>query len=110
MRFLVDNQLPATLSRCLVKLGHESVHVSDVGFDGSTDKQIWDYAVRQGYVIISKDADFFDLQLTQRKCTPVIWVRLGNCRTGYLCSVFERHIKAIVEQLHAGDTLLEIID
>jgi len=110
MRFLVDNQLPATLCRCLVKLGHESIHVLDVELDGSTDKQIWDYAVQQGYVIVSKDSDFFDLQLTQRKCTPVIWVRLGNCRTGYLCSVFERHISAIVEQLQSGDTLLEIID
>ncbi len=110
MKFLVDNQLPSTLSRCLVKLGYDSIHVLDAGLDASTDKQIWDYAFRGGYVIISKDGDFFDLQLTQRKCVPVIWVRLGNCRTGYLCSMFERYIENITERLQSGDILIELVD
>lgn len=110
MKFLVDNQLPSTLSRCLVKLGYDSVHVLDVGVDSATDKQIWDYAVREGYVIISKDEDFCELQLTQRKRVSVIWVRLGNCRTSYLCGMFERYMENIVDRLFGDECLIELID
>ncbi len=110
MKFLVDNQLPATLSRCLVKLGYDSAHVLDIGLDAATDKQIWDFAFREDYVIISKDEDFCELQLTQRKRVSVVWVRLGNCRTRYLCGMFERYAENIAERLLSGEILIELID
>jgi len=58
MKFLIDNQLPVALSRLLGDRGFESRHVLDVGLDGASDPAIVEYAVREGFVIVSKDEDF----------------------------------------------------
>jgi len=29
----------------------------------SSDKEIWDYAQKHGYIIVTKDADFLDMSL-----------------------------------------------
>ena len=47
MNFLVDNQLPAALSRFLTTCGQRS----------------WDYAKTHGLIVVSKDEDFFHLEL-----------------------------------------------
>ena len=38
------------------------------------------------------------------------WVRLGNCRTRYLCGMFERYVENIAERLLSGEILIELID
>jgi predicted nuclease of predicted toxin-antitoxin system len=63
VRFLVDNQLPRALTRLLIELRHDAVHVLEIEFGQVDDKAIWAYAAEHGYAIISKDADFADLAL-----------------------------------------------
>ena len=36
----------------------ESVHVTEVGLDRATDRDIWEYAGESDYVIVSKNSDF----------------------------------------------------
>jgi predicted nuclease of predicted toxin-antitoxin system len=57
MRFLVDAQVPPSLTRLLVGWGHEAEHVADRGLAASSDGAIWDLAVCEGAVIVSKDED-----------------------------------------------------
>jgi predicted nuclease of predicted toxin-antitoxin system len=42
--FLVDAQLPPLLARWLIEHGHQAEHVSDIGLQSSSDRQIWEYA------------------------------------------------------------------
>ena len=58
MRFLVDAQLPPALARWLAERGHAAVHVADQGMQAASDTTIWDYALREGAAIITKDEDF----------------------------------------------------
>ena len=53
MRFLVDAQLPA-LARLIVACGRGAEHVPDLGLQSASDAAIWDFAARQGAVIVSK--------------------------------------------------------
>ena len=46
------------LARTLSALGHEAIYVLDVGLLDAGDNRIWDYALANGAVIISKDEDF----------------------------------------------------
>jgi predicted nuclease of predicted toxin-antitoxin system len=58
MRFLVDAQLPIALAQWLVSNGLEASHVSDVGLQAASDQDIWNFAVVNSAIIISKDEDF----------------------------------------------------
>ncbi|MBH0203019.1 MAG: DUF5615 family PIN-like protein [Nitrospira sp.] len=58
MNFLIDAQLPPALARLINSLGHEAVHVEAVGVLLSTDHTIWNYAVTNAQIIVTKDEDF----------------------------------------------------
>ncbi len=55
MKFLIDSQLPCALARLLTDLGHQGVHVLDIGLAQENNRAIWAYAAQNGFVIVSKD-------------------------------------------------------
>jgi predicted nuclease of predicted toxin-antitoxin system len=57
-RFVVDAQLPPALARLLDARGFPAEHVHDLGLGSAADDAIWDYALRSGGAVISKDEDF----------------------------------------------------
>jgi predicted nuclease of predicted toxin-antitoxin system len=108
VKFLVDNQLPAALSRFLEAKGLESRHILDLGLDEASDNAIWDYAVSNGYTLISKDEDFFHLACTLAMGPALIWVRLGNCRKAALLSAFEKALPMLLDALSTGQRIVEL--
>jgi predicted nuclease of predicted toxin-antitoxin system len=57
--------------------------------------------------VITKDEDFLHMTVNGPQ-TPLIWVRLGNCRTPKLLAEFDRLWPRILESLKAGDQVIEI--
>ena len=108
MKFLVDDQLPAALSRHLAKRGCDSLHVQDVGLSKGSDIQIWRYAEDHGCVVISKDEDFLYLANALESKARLVWVRLGNCRTKFLLAAVDRWWPRIESSLAAGDRVVEL--
>jgi predicted nuclease of predicted toxin-antitoxin system len=45
------------------------------------DRDLWAYAKSDGFVIVSKDADFYERSLRTGAPPKVVWIRLGNCST-----------------------------
>jgi len=45
----------------------------------ATDTVIWEYAKRNGFVIVSKDSDFQARSLLYGHPPKIIWLRVGNC-------------------------------
>ena len=89
MKFLVDNQLPAALARWLGTHGADAAHVLDIGLDSTHGSVIWERAVAEGRIVVSKDEDFFHLANRPGDSGRLLWVRLGNCRTQALLARFE---------------------
>jgi predicted nuclease of predicted toxin-antitoxin system len=58
VRVLVDAQLPPALARWLEQQGHVAEHVADIGLARSPDRDLWDYALRVGAAVVTKDEDF----------------------------------------------------
>jgi predicted nuclease of predicted toxin-antitoxin system len=76
IKILIDENLPATLGALLPC---ESLHATSLGAQPS-DLYLWEFALRGGWTLLTKDADFFE-QLALSGAPPkVIWVRTGNLR------------------------------
>ena len=44
----------------------------------ASDQAIWDLAVMDGYVLMSKDRDFADWAFVRSPHAQVVWLRRGN--------------------------------
>ena len=64
MKLLFDHNLSPSLVDRLVDLFPESDHVFHLGLDRVSDFEIRDYARRNAFAIVTKDADFSDLFFT----------------------------------------------
>jgi len=58
MRFLVDENLPMSLTEMLREEGHEVLDVREAGLRGASDETIWQTAGRQHRIVITRDLDF----------------------------------------------------
>ncbi|MDR2065126.1 MAG: DUF5615 family PIN-like protein [Prevotellaceae bacterium] len=71
--FRILNRLPAGFADCL--------HVKSVGLNNHNDMEIWQFAKKNGFTIVTFDADFFDLSLVRNFPPKIIWLRTGNMTT-----------------------------
>lgn len=80
LALLIDENLPAGLAEAL---GESCMHATALS-DQPTDDELWLYARREGLIILTRDADFFD-KLTLEGAPPkVVWFRTGNMRRAEL--------------------------
>ena len=108
MRFLVDAQLPPALARWLTARGYEAEHVGDRQMAAMSDAAIWDLALRNAAVIITKDEDFAQRKVLTGGGPSVVWIRLPNTRRRDLLSWFEAILPDILSALERGESLVEV--
>lgn len=107
-RFLVDAQLPPALARKIAGMGYAAEHLLDVGLLESSDSQIWDYALANDTVILTKDEDFAIRASVSKASPSIVWVRIGNCPNARLLAWFEKEMPSVIAALDAGSCLVEI--
>ena len=81
MKLLFDQNLSPKLVNRLSDLFPGSSHVQSGGLDRADDEQVWEYAQRNGFTIVTKDEDFNALSVMRGSPPKVIWLQLGNCTT-----------------------------
>lgn len=62
MKIKLDENLPSTLARRLVALGHDADTVVDEHLGGRSDDEVWEASCREGRFWITQDTDFADLR------------------------------------------------
>jgi len=78
LKLLLDANLSPRLIKRLGELFPGSAHVFDTGLVRSTsDRNIWEYAARGGFTIVTADSDF--LELAESLGPPPKVVHLENC-------------------------------
>jgi predicted nuclease of predicted toxin-antitoxin system len=98
LKLLFDANLSPKLVNWLAELFPGSLHVFQTGLARFTsDEAIWEYALVQGFTIVTADSDFLDLA-DSRGAPPKV-VRLENCnyRTSQVESLLRRHVILITE-------------
>lgn len=93
MKILFDENLSFRLAHALQDIYPGSTHVRDVGLLGSEDKRIWAYAAEYGFLLASKDTDFYQRSLLYGVPPKVIWLRVGNAPTSSTLALLrERYV------------------
>ncbi len=81
MRFLFDQNISHRILKLLGSEFSESTTVKKEGLINSTDKEIWDFAKLNKYIIVTQDSDFNDLNALFGFPPKIIWIRTGNLKT-----------------------------
>lgn len=93
MKLLFDENLSFRLAYALQDIYPGSTHVRDVGLLGTEDKRIWEYAAEHGFILASKDTDFYQRSLLYGVPPKVIWLRVGNAPTPTILALLrERYV------------------
>jgi predicted nuclease of predicted toxin-antitoxin system len=87
MKLLLDQNLSPRLALALREMHPGTVHVRERGLQAAEDAAIWALARAEGFVIVSKDADFLQMSFLFGPPPKVVWVRLGNCSTDQVLAV-----------------------
>ncbi len=108
MKFFVDAQLPPGLARWLTEIGHSAQHVAELDLGDAEDAVIWERALDQNAVIVTKDEDFAERHAHFGDGPTVIWLRIGNSTNRTLLLWLEPRWDEIMELLGNGNRLIEV--
>jgi predicted nuclease of predicted toxin-antitoxin system len=105
MRFLANMGISPVTVEFLRDLGHDAVHLHDLGFDRWADANILDKAREEGWVVLTSDLDFGDLLAASQAALPsVVIFRLRDMRPANV----NAHLLAMLEQ-HADDLIQGVV-
>ena len=77
--------------------------------EASPDRVIWEWASKEGVVIVTKDEDFAIWRIASSARTPpVVWLRMGNTRRSELLERMEFLLPQVLAGLERGEALIEI--
>lgn len=95
MKFLVDAQLPRRLANWLNEAGHDALHTLDLPKKNLTsDSDLIARAVRDGRIVVSKDADFVQSYLVNGE-PSLLLISTGNITNAELEKVLRANLAGI---------------
>jgi predicted nuclease of predicted toxin-antitoxin system len=87
MKFLFDENISQRILRLLPEYFDGSTHVKLEGLVNSSDYQIWEFAKKHDYSIITQDSDFNSLNSLYGFPPKIIWIRTGNLKTQLIAEI-----------------------
>lgn len=104
MKLLFDQNLSPKLVVRLADVFPDSAHVLQFGMGTAPDGAVLEFAKERGFVLVSKDSDFFDSSMMLGRTTKIVWIRRGNCSTTDIETMLRRHV-ADVRNLEMAEEL-----
>jgi len=95
VKLLLDQNISYRVAKSLADLYPDMVQVKRLGLENFTDIQIWKYAKKNNYTIITFDADFYDIANLNGYPPNIIWLKTGNRKTASLISLLREKYDAI---------------
>ena len=84
-------------------------HVNGIGFANASDRAIWDFALQNRAVLVTKDEDFIALAHRNPNGPQVLWIRIGNISNDALWKAIDVVLTEIIESLEKGERIVEVI-
>jgi predicted nuclease of predicted toxin-antitoxin system len=104
MKLLLDENLSRRIVPFLEKDFPGSTQVALIGMERASDEELWLYAKNNGYCIVTKDADFYDLSLVKGAPPKVIWLKSGNTTKSAVTEILLANRSYIEKMLATIDT------
>lgn len=103
MRLLFDQNISFRIIKKLIDLFPDCKHVSDCGLMDKDDLDIWKYAKKNNYSIVTFDSDFYDMSIINGHPPKIIWIRSGNLLTEEIVKLMMRNAYAIEIFLNSNE-------
>ncbi|UBM61603.1 DUF5615 family PIN-like protein [Candidatus Sulfidibacterium hydrothermale] len=88
MKLLFDQNISFRLVKRITDLFPGSKQVRELGLENATDLEIFNYAKKKDYAIVTFDSDFCDLNIVKGFPPKIIWLKTGNRTTNELERLF----------------------
>jgi predicted nuclease of predicted toxin-antitoxin system len=75
VKLLLDENLSRKLVARLAALYPGAAHLSQFGLLANPDREVWEFAKANNFVIVSTDSDFYELATTIGPPPKVVWLR-----------------------------------
>ncbi len=82
----------------------DSEQVRRAALENATDDAIWAFARREGFTIVTLDADFADIAALRGAPPKIIWLRCGNQPTEFVAHLLRDHAALIANFTGDGET------
>jgi predicted nuclease of predicted toxin-antitoxin system len=104
VRFLIDNALSPRVAEFLRSIGHDAVHVRDLGMAAAMDREIFDHARQEDRVIVSADTDFAEIPAHQGESSPslILFRRPHDRRPEDQAKLLQANLPQLEEELRCG--------
>jgi predicted nuclease of predicted toxin-antitoxin system len=97
MKLLLDENLSDRIVPKIIDLYPASSHVKHHGLSTTDDAVIWDFARKNDFIIVSKDADFHQRSLVFGAPPHFIYLRVGNCSTDQIITLLRNNLQLIFD-------------
>jgi len=81
MKLLFDQNISFRLVKQISDIFPDSKQVRELGLENATDIEIFDYAKKNKFAIVTFDSDFCNLIVLKNSPPKIIWLRTGNTTT-----------------------------
>lgn len=110
MKLLLDENLSRRLVPFLQEAFPGSAQVALLGLERASDKEVWEYAKANGFVIVTNDADFEELSVLYGAPPHVLWLKGNNASKSGVLTLLTTHVAAIREAIETeGRACVEIL-
>lgn len=103
MKLLLDENL----SRCIVPfiqdIYQQSTQVALIGLEQADDEIIRHYTIDNNFIIVTKDADFYEMNLIYGQPPKIVWLKMGNQSKAETIKVLHDHYESIEQVLVIDD-------
>ncbi len=107
MKLLFDQNISFRITKKLIDLLPNCKHVSDCGLMDCDDPDIWEYARKNAYSIVTFDSDFYDISVINGHPPKIIWIRSGNLTTKEIVKLLMQN-KDIIEKFLENDDFKDL--
>ena len=97
MKLLLDENLSDRIIHKITDLYPDSAHVKPLALTNTDDALIWRYARANGFVLVSKDADFYQRSLLYGHPPKFIYLRIGNSPTSKITELLRDSYETIAK-------------
>ena len=97
MKLLFDQNISYRIIAKLSDYFPDCKQVKELGLANAEDIDIWDYARKNDYIIVTFDADFYDISLIHGCPPKIIWLRTGNMITNQIADLLKKNLMDIAD-------------
>ncbi|MDO5664963.1 MAG: DUF5615 family PIN-like protein [Bacteroidia bacterium] len=95
MKFLFDQNISHKILKLIPEAFGESTTVKHEQLINAPDIEIWEYAKKNNFVIVTQDSDFNDLNSFYGFPPKIIWIRMGNLKNMEIVAILIDYVKDI---------------